>query len=281
MEEIAHVKEITTDRYTMKLTIDQFNKRVRVEDYRGHTESCLQIAVDAAQEIQAEKLIVKARAGDVQKLIAEGFVYEASIDRFYRGSDCFFMAKFYQNERRNSVNWEEGDRILDSVTTLKKKGSPAVPPHDYEIRKATIDDAKKLAALYETVFEIYPTPMNNPDYITECMKKGTVFYVYTYEKEIVSAASAEIDMNEFNAEITDCATLAAHRQFGLMRRLIEALEDDLRKEQIFCLYSIARSLSYGMNAAFYGLGYTYKGRLANNCYIFDKLEDMNMWVKTC
>ncbi len=34
-----------------------------------------------------------------------------------------------------------------------------------------------------------------------------------------------------------------------------------------------------MNAAFHQLGYTYTGRLANNCYIFDKLEDMNIWVK--
>jgi len=280
MENIAEINEITTDRYTMKLTVDPFNKRVRVEDYRGNTDDCLQIAIEAVEEIQAEKLIVKTRSSDVQKLIAKGFVFEASIDRFYRGSDCFFMAKFYQNERRNSVNWEEGDRILDSITSLKKKGTPAVPPHGYVIRKANTDDARMLAKLYDTVFEIYPTPMNDPIYITECMKKGTVFYVYTYEKEIVSAASAEIDENDFNAEITDCATLPNHRQFGLMRLLIGALEDDLQKRQIFCLYSIARTLSYGMNAAFYGLGYEYKGRLANNCYIFDKLEDMNMWVKT-
>ena len=34
-----------------------------------------------------------------------------------------------------------------------------------------------------------------------------------------------------------------------------------------------------MNLAFHQLGYTYTGRLANNCYIFDKLEDMNIWVK--
>ena len=34
-----------------------------------------------------------------------------------------------------------------------------------------------------------------------------------------------------------------------------------------------------MNAVLHGLGYQYRGRLINNCYIFEKLENMNMWVK--
>jgi beta-lysine N6-acetyltransferase len=38
-------------------------------------------------------------------------------------------------------------------------------------------------------------------------------------------------------------------------------------------------LSFGMNAVLYQLGYNYCGRLMNNCYIYDKLENMNMWVK--
>ncbi|MGQ0518927.1 hypothetical protein ACT453_58225, partial [Bacillus sp. D-CC] len=57
------------------------------------------------------------------------------------------------------------------------------------------------------------------------------------------------------------------------------VEEELQEKSIFCSYTIARSLSFGMNAAFHQLGYTYTGRLANNCYIFDKLEDRNIGVK--
>ena len=63
-----------------------------------------------------------------------------------------------------------------------------------------------------------------------------------------------------------------------MKSLLIKLEEELQERSIFCSYTIARSL-FGMNAAFHQLGYTYTGRLANNCYIFDKLEDMNIWVK--
>jgi len=60
---------------------------------------------------------------------------------------------------------------------------------------------------------------------------------------------------------------------------LEKLEEELKRKGIFCSYSIARAQSFGMNAVLYQLGYTYRGRLINNCYIYDKLENMNMWVK--
>ena len=64
-----------------------------------------------------------------------------------------------------------------------------------------------------------------------------------------------------------------------MKRILEKLEEVLRQQAIYCAYSIARAQSFGMNAVLHGLGYQYRGRLINNCYIFEKLEDMNMWVK--
>jgi hypothetical protein len=64
-----------------------------------------------------------------------------------------------------------------------------------------------------------------------------------------------------------------------MKFLLLELEGELKKKGIYCAYSIARALSFGMNAALFQLGYHYRGRLLNNCYIYDKLESMNMWVK--
>jgi beta-lysine N6-acetyltransferase len=111
------------------------------------------------------------------------------------------------------------------------------------------------------------------------MDDGTIFLYIEDNGEIISSASAEINIRYHNAELTDCATLPQHRKGGYMKHLLSGLEEQLKAEHIYCAYTIARALSYGMNAAFYQLGYDYQGRLANNCYIFDKMEDMNVWMK--
>jgi len=273
-------KKIQKRGYSITLTMDRFNKRVRVEDYLGHFASCVEEALLAVAEISAEKLIFKIRKENIIDLMMHGFVYEAMIDKFYLGSDCHFLVKYFSTERRANVHWIKEDEIIQNVAALPKHVTLSSPPREYEVRKAVVTDAVMLAELYRAVFEVYPTPMNDPEYIQKCIKGDTVFYVYTYEGKIVSAASAEINRFYHNAEITDCATLPEHRQFGLMKHLIVKLEEELLAQEIYCVYSIARALSFGMNAALHQQGYEYRGRLANNCYIFDKLEDMNMWVKS-
>ena len=98
-------------------------------------------------------------------------------------------------------------------------------------------------------------------------------------EEIISAVCGEVNQQYRNAEITDCATLPDYRKFKLMQFLITRLEEELRSRRIYCLYSIARANSYGMNAVFHRLYYQYRGRLANNCNIFEDIEDMNVWMK--
>ena len=110
------------------------------------------------------------------------------------------------------------------------------PPKGYELRKADESDADLLANLYRTVFKIYPTPMNDPSYIKKCMKNHTIFYIFTYEEKIVSAASAEINQFYHNAEMTDCATLPEHRQFGLMKHLLIKLEEELVSSENIIVY---------------------------------------------
>jgi putative beta-lysine N-acetyltransferase len=129
------------------------------------------------------------------------------------------------------------------------------------------------------VFQVYPTPLHDPEYVKKTMKEGTIYYVFFCQGKIVSAASAEVNSFYKNAELTDCATLTEHRKYGLMKIILRELEGELKRQGIFCAYSIARSLSFGMNAVLFQLGYKYRGRLMNNCYIYDKLENMNMWVK--
>ncbi|PLS16237.1 putative beta-lysine N-acetyltransferase [Bacillus sp. M6-12] len=265
--------------YFLDIYLDPFNKRARVDDYRGNFDHCLSEAVLSAEEMNAEKLIFKARKEDLIRLVSAGFELEALITKYFSGSDAYFLVKYFKAGRRDSPEWQKEDDIVKNVQHLPSVGPMPNPPAEYEMRRAQLADAPQLAELYKSVFQVYPVPMNSPDYIREVMESDTIFYVYQHNGRIISAASAEINRIYNNAEITDCATLPEHRQFGLMKLLIAGLEKELYQMKIYCTYSIARSLSFGMNAALHQLGYVFGGRLANNCYIFSSLEDMNVWVK--
>lgn len=136
-----------------------------------------------------------------------------------------------------------------------------------------------LADLYERVSDAYPTSLNRPEYVAASMQHGAMFRLIRHNRRIVSAASAAVDYENANAEMTDCTTLKAFRGRGMMRTLLRSLEQDLAHHSTGCLYSMARSASYGMNLVFHTLGYHYQRRLIKHCHIMGQLEDMNLWVK--
>lgn len=265
--------------YSITIYVDERNKRVRIDDYLGNIDQVIFESEKIARQNKAEKLIIKARNAHFIKLVEHGFRCEAAVEMYFLGSDCLFFSKFYSAERKVTGNWTKAEEIVADVSLLQRKPSPAKIPEEFVMAKMEEQDADNLAKLYKQVFEIYPTPMNNPDYIKQTMKEGTVYYGFKYNGEIISAASAEINSFYKNAELTDCATLKEYRKYGLMKVLLLQLEKELKLNGIFCVYSIARALSYGMNAVLHQLGYSYRGRLINNCFIYDKLEDMNVWAR--
>lgn len=263
----------------MTVYLDKQNKRVRVEDYLGSLSNALKCAEELAESEKADKLIIKGRREHFTQLLENGYSFEASIDGFFLGSDCVFFSKFLSDDRKATPHWTVEDGIIKSVYRLAEPAQKITPPGDYVMKKMDISDAHGLSNLYKEVFQIYPTPLNDPEYIVKTMTEGTIYYGFIHDGQIVSAASAEVDLFYKNAEMTDCATLKEHRKHGLMKVLLARLEAELVESGIFCAYSIARSLSFGMNAALYQLGYAYRGRLVNNVYIYDKIENMNVWVK--
>ncbi|KEK24046.1 putative beta-lysine N-acetyltransferase [Bacillus gaemokensis] len=266
-----------TNNYTVEGELDYFNKRIRVDHYTGNVESLVQKIEELAEKHSFTKCIIKGKGEHVSTWLSFGFLLEATIPHYFQGHDAYFLVKYCNDERRNSIQWVEEDRIISGVREKEVKEKQI--PTKFVLRKATERDAEELASVFGKVFEIYPTPLNEADYIIKTMKEDTIYYVYETEGRIISTASAEMNVKEGNAELTNCATLPKYRKHGFMKSLLIKLEEELQERAIFCSYTIARSLSFGMNAAFHQLGYTYTGRLANNCYIFDKLEDMNVWVK--
>lgn len=273
------IEKSKTSCYEVEYIVDMYNSRLKIEDYRGNIRLIVKDVLKEAEKNKVEKMIIKSRREHLFELLGIGFMLEAVIKGYFLGSDAFLVTKYFSNIRRNSEYWEKEDTILHSI--LEQPSDPSIPtlePH-FQLRKATSADAENLASFYSQIFQVYPTPLNDSEYVKKVIEETTCFYLITDQDVIVSAASAEMNLEYKNAELTDCATLPSHRKHGLMKILLVQLEKELIQSGIFCSYSIARSLSYGMNACFYQLGYSYTGRLTNNCNIYDKMEDMNVWVK--
>ena len=73
---------------------------------------------------------------------------------------------------------------------------------------------------------------------------------------------------------------AYNKDLGAVKTGLEIVRgDDLKHKQYITSYTIARSLSYGMNITFAKMGYIYGGTLINNTNICGSLESMNIWYK--
>ena len=268
-------KEIQAIGASVSFYEDHFNKRIRVDDYEGDVHIVLEIIIKNTSE-WVEKLIVKSRPGDLTFFLSQGFVEEAHVKGYFSGVDMYFVVKYFSDERKTSKKWEEEQLIIGGLKSLKNELTAEVP---MDIQFASQKDSMELAHLYKGCFKIYPTPLNDAKYVQKTMDEGTIYMYIRDSKGIVSAASAEINRKYNNAELTDCATLKDSQGKGYMRQLILALEKRLIDDGITCMYTLARAESTAMNTVFLQMGYSYSGRLINNCFIFSGIEDMNVWWK--
>jgi beta-lysine N6-acetyltransferase len=279
MNESATLFEIKGRNFWLMVYDDPFNKRIRIDDYYGGTDAIIEYVEELMNEKKREKLIIKVRSEHFNDFLERGFICEAIIDHYYLGSTMYFFTKYYDQTRNQNDHWITEDQMIKSINSMEISTDTLHPPNEYHLKKVDGSDAEQLAILYQSVFKIYPTPLHDAEYIKDTIKEGTIYYAFYCKGSIVSAASAEVNRVYRNAELTDCATLTEHRKFGLMKVILKKLEMELFDQGIYCSYSIARSLSFGMNAVLHQLGYVYRGRLKNNVFIYDKLENMNVWVK--
>jgi putative beta-lysine N-acetyltransferase len=265
--------------YTVSYCLDFLNKRLRVDDYLGNVDAICKRITEIAKAHALTKVFIKSREDDWQTFLSKGCMLEGIYKGYFNGGDAYCMALYDDLERRTSDYWIEEDHLLKQVLALPLKPDRPLVPEQCTLRIARMEDAEQLSLLYDQIFQTYPTPMNEPEYVKKTMREGTIYYLIESPHQLISAASAEINTVYANAEMTDCATLPAYRNQGLMRLLMHALEDELIARNITCAYSLSRALSFGMNAVFFQMGYRYYGRLTKNCDIYDKFEDMNLWCK--
>lgn len=274
------VKEINTDSYKARFFVDPANCRLRVQSYKGPDLPGLARAlIGIAREHQLSKVIFYALEDAVPYLEAAGYLLEGRIVRFFAGREAFCYSYFVEPQRGRSSFISREDKLLALVSKHKAQSQPLLP-EGYMVKPLEAGDVEALVQLYRTVFSSYPSPLLDPEYVKKVMASHVYFLAAFHDGRPVSAASAEIDHANLNAEMTDCATLSEHRGSGLLTMLLDLLEKEMWKLNMGVIYSLSRAGSFGMNASLHRLGYVFKGRFINNCHIDGRFENMNLWVKT-
>ncbi|MDA3899643.1 MAG: putative beta-lysine N-acetyltransferase [Spirochaetes bacterium] len=225
------------------------------------------------------KIFVKCPRNIAQPFLTDDYTIEAAIPGFYGNEECLFLAKFLSPERE-TVSLEKRE-LIDAILAEaeRKAGTGFKGKTDPTLRELTADDAVALTELYRQVFQTYPFPIFDPVYITETMKSHIVYYGLFQKGRLVSASSAEMDIQNSSVEMTDFATLPDFRGSGTALKLLHTMEEAMRKRSIRNSFTIARSYSYGMNITFSKAGYHFGGTLINNTNISGTIESMNVWYK--
>jgi len=232
-----------------------------------------------AQHEGYTKIFAKVPASALSLFIARGYIVEARVPRFFRGrEDGYFAAKFFDAERQR----ESADTAAVLATVRAKGGErrPAALPSGYTCALATEDDADDLAALYGEVFATYPFPIADAGYLRETMAGDyRYFIVRAVDGRLAAASSAEIYRQDENVEMTDFAVHPDFRGRSLSGFLLSRMEEAMRAAGMKTAFTIARALSYPINATFARAGYAWAGTLVNNTNICGGFESMNVWYR--
>ncbi|MEZ4357242.1 MAG: putative beta-lysine N-acetyltransferase [Eubacteriales bacterium] len=227
------------------------------------------------------KIFIKAPSWAKQGFESNGYKIEAFIPNFYNGiEDAFFMAKYLSTARETISNQELLDKIIETAKNtepIKIEGLRL--DNDFTFAKLEQKDSKEMSVLYKKVFETYPFPIHDPDYVASTMNEDFIYFGIRHNGRLVAVSSCEMDVKSSSVEMTDFATLPEYRAKGLASFLLMKMESEMSKKGIKTAFTIARAVSYGMNIAFAKHKYVYAGTLKNNTNIFGGIESMNVWYK--
>ncbi len=235
---------------------------------------------ELAVEKGYSKIFAKLPSSAACEFLNDGYDEEARIPNFYDGSEAAVFAGKYFDENRGVI--VEKDKVAGNIKIAKSKANDGkIKPlgEEFEIRVCGKDDADQMSEVYKEVFESYPFPIHNPDYLCETMDSHVKYFGIFRGDQIVALSSAEMDVKGSNVEMTDFATPPDWRGYGFAQHLLIAMEEQMKADGIKTAYTIARSKSPGMNITFARGGYEFGGTLVNNTNISGSIESMNVWYK--
>ena len=226
---------------------------------------------------------ISAKVPVEQKSVFEdnGYQLEASIPGFFNGKgDVAFLSKYLKKARQIE---NSPDEIKANIALANEKAADGNNPVDISPLNVGVasqaEDAEQMILVYKEVFESYPFPIFDTAYLRETMASHVRYFYVRDGRRFIALSSAEMDVDNQNVEMTDFATLPSYRGRGLAVTLLDKMEAAMKQQGMHTAYTIARSLSAGMNITFAKMGYVFAGTLTNNTNISGKIESMNVWYK--
>ena len=257
-----------------------YNNRIYLMAYNDKDEDHITNWLDLlANNRGYSKIIAKLPHKIVPKFIQSGFTKEGEIQGYYKGrSTCFFLSKYLDASRLEVKDKLLIDNVIEVAKSKKYKDLPPLKS-GFSIRQMTQADAENMAKIYQEVFETYPFPICDAEYIKQTMITHVKYFGVTYQGELIGLSSCEMNKEEQNVEMTDFAILPKARNYKLAKQLLHEMEKAMQEAQMKTFYTIARATSYAMNATFSSMGYSFGGTLYNNTQIAGQIESMNLWYK--
>lgn len=229
---------------------------------------------------QYTKIFAKVPEKMVDDFLDNDFKREATIPQFYKGKESAHFVSRFMGAARSFLSFNKKQKIKKNIeVAMQKRDENNLQKPDADFRPLEHEDAEQLVSLYEKTFKVYPFPIFDEQYIKDTMDENIDYFGAFVDNKLVAASSAEKDLENKNAEMTDFATLPRHRGKNLSYFLLKEMEKEMVAQDFKTLFTIARSASIGMNATFARQDYEYAGTLVNNTYIGEDIESMNVWYK--
>lgn len=225
------------------------------------------------------KIFCKVPEWAAPLFIADGYMTEAIIPGFYKGNDAvFFLSKYLDSDRLMHLE-NEGLEALSELLKEFPHKQKSVNSNGFTIKQLEAEDVSQITDLFKRVFKSYPFPIHNPQYIKETMQDNVRYFGVRKQGKLIAVASAEIDKEGENAEMTDFATAPEFRGKKLGQMLLEKMEKEMVAMHIKTLFTLARLPSIPMNKVFLKHRYQYAGTLLRNTHISGSIESMNVYYK--
>jgi putative beta-lysine N-acetyltransferase len=226
------------------------------------------------------KIFCKVPGSSASIFISHGFIIEAIIPQYYNSKeDAFFVSKFLNSDRLLNIEKDKLFNLSLLLSENRKKKLDFPLHHSDQLIQLDSSRAEEISTVFRKVFDSYPFPVFDPEYIRQTMKSHVQYFGVERKKKLIALASAEIDKSGKNAEMTDFATLPEYRGKNLSVSILSAMEKKMQEQQITTLYTIARLNSIPMTKTFLKLNYTYAGTLIKNTNIAGMIESMNVLYK--
>lgn len=263
----------------IKIYVDYDNKRVKIIDFNNISVQNLKRIIHFSSKQHLGKIICNCDMKSSEIFVHAGFDLEGKIIGYFKGKDALCMAFFISSDRKVCDDFSKKELIVKQCLDVKDTFIDCGNKFTYSIRNAVESDINEIIELFSTGFSTYPSSVYDEEYLKHTINGKVLYKVAIYNRKIIGVVSADMDKENLNAEIIDCATYPSYRYKGVLTNSIYSLELDLKKMGFITLYSLSRAINSRINIVLSEHNYEFTGRLINNYNICSKFEDVNIWVK--